>query len=164
MKNISDISSINDIEARASELSHKKDYIILYSKETNFYLEVSLNNQVMMIGEDSGIGKTYLLERLKARIKNNAPFNIKNIDEKRISVLLNPDEIGSSPKYADIWFLDRGDMLVIEKVEILNHHLEEGTIVIAFARMFNGVKSEIPAYGGEFTAKIIDGTDCFFIH
>lgn len=163
MKSIHNIKNISDIKNRAKELSVRKDYIMLYSREDRFYMEVYLNNQIKMIEGESGSGKTYFLNTLQELIRNNAIFDIKNIDEKRISVMMNPEQIGGSPKYSDIWFIDRGDMLTDYKAAMLNKHLRKGNMVMICAKLLQGVKSEIPAYGDKFTVKVIDGVSCFFL-
>lgn len=163
MKSIVDLRSVKDIEDRAWELNKKSGYIIIFSRRSNFYLEIHLNNQVKLIGQDSGIGKTYMLKRLRVLLKNKAnTVDIKNINLKRIRVLLDPNTMSSEDDDTLI-FIDRGDMMESKQIKILNTYLEGKNALVLFARNASGVEAELPAWEDGFEVHEIDGMDCFFI-
>lgn len=163
MKDIDDLKSIDDVEARAREIGSRTDCIVIFSRYSEVYLEVHLDNQVKLLDQDSCTGKTCMMEALAALIENRADtVEITNINLDKVRVLSHPRELRPDEE-ATFLFMDRGNILKEHEVKILNKFLQGKTALIMVARATPGVRSEIPAWKTGFETRIIDGMDCFFI-
>lgn len=158
------MSSIFDVEQRAKEQSKKDNCMVIFSKRYGIYIEINFYNQVILIGGDSGDGKTYFIETLKAMAKNCKKFDIINIDISRFYILPEPTTLSMYIGKADTLLIDRGDIMTKENVATLNKHIVNEKLVILFARSAVGVQTEVPVYGDTFEVQQVGDIDCFLIN